>query len=151
MALLCSGQHSELPMPSQCIQKESLAYMQGYSTGLLKRIPNTKRPTSFAQPAFLANVHKGEPPRDVMPQDHGSGTCEIEFFCVVLRRKNHLDILEGHFSNKEMKATDKLIPAGRGQRRNLVFSPLKQTNYDHVLTKSTERWSINFNWSDCDN
>ncbi len=53
--------------------------MQGYSTGLLKRIPNTKGPTSFVQPAFLANVHKGKPPGDVRPQDHGPGTCEIEY------------------------------------------------------------------------
>jgi len=55
-------------------------------------------------------VHKGEPPGDVKPQFRGSGTREID---VVKKRKNHLDILEGHFSNKETRATAKPIPAGR--------------------------------------
>jgi len=39
---------------------------------------------------------------------------KLNIFCVVERRKNHLGILEGHLSNKEMKATDKPIPAGKG-------------------------------------
>jgi hypothetical protein len=51
--------------------------------------------------ASLANAHnlKGEPLRGVA-QYRGSGTCELY---VVERRKNRLDILEGHSSNKETR------------------------------------------------
>ena len=40
-------------------------------------------------------------------------SCELY---VVESRKNPLDILEGHFSNKETRATDKPIPAGKVRR-----------------------------------
>ena len=43
-------------------------------------------------------MYKGEPPGDVKPQYRGSGTREIETVSVVKKtKKNHLDVLEGHF------------------------------------------------------
>jgi hypothetical protein len=53
---------------------------------------------------------------------------KLNMFSVVKRSKNHLDILEGHFSNKETRAT-----AGANSSRKCVklgsgVFPLKQTN-----------------------
>jgi hypothetical protein len=38
---------------------------------------------------------------------------KLNMFSVVKGRKNHLDILEDHFSDKETRATAKPIPAGK--------------------------------------
>jgi hypothetical protein len=75
----------------------------------------------------LSNVHKGEPPGDVKPQYHGSGTCEIDVFCGDKEEKS-----SGHsgksFFQQRNESHGQANSSWKGVKVRSGVFPLEQTN-----------------------